>query len=241
LGVSLAEALPHVTVILATSADGKIADRDRTAARFSSPQDLAHLEAQVAAVDGVLFGATTLRAYGTCLRVRSPDLLRQRQQRGQPPQPVQIVCSRQGQLDPQMRFFRQEVPRWLLTTAPGAKRWAGSPAFERILTLPLKDAQSGEGSETDWAIALATLRQLGLQRLAVLGGGELVAALLQADVIDDLWLTLCPLLLGGRDAPTLVAGEGFPTAAAPRLELLSVDRVGDEVFLHYRRCHSQGD
>jgi len=107
---------PYATVILAISADGKIADAVRSPARFGSANDKAHLEQQVAANDAVLFGNGTLQAYGTTMRVISPDLLKQRELAGKPPQPVQIVCSRSHQFDPNLRFFQQPVPRWLLTS-----------------------------------------------------------------------------------------------------------------------------
>ncbi|MFM9267252.1 RibD family protein, partial [Tychonema sp. BBK16] len=107
--------MPHTIVILAMSADGKITDAALTAARFGSANDKFHLEQQVAASDAVLFGNGTLRAYGTTLRVTSPDLVKQREEQGKPPQPVQIVCSRSREFDPNWRFFQQPVPRWLLT------------------------------------------------------------------------------------------------------------------------------
>ena len=78
------------------------------------------------------------------------------------------------------------------------------------------------------------MAQLGLERIAVLGGGELVASLVAEDLIDEFWLTVCPLIIGGATAPTPVEGKGFITAVAPRLELLSVSQVEHELFLHYR-------
>ena len=220
---------PHTTVVLAMSADGKIADMTRSPARFSSPADQAHLENQVALADGVLFGAGTLRAYGTTRSVSNPHLRQQRQQRGLPIQPVQIVCSRLAQFDPQLRFFRQNVPRWLLTTPAGATSWQDeSDYFERILVVNT----SSDGM--NWHDAYQQLNQLGIQRLAVLGGGELMASLLAADVIDELWFTVCPLILGGAAAPTPVEGSGFSEQLARRLELLAVERIEQELFVHYR-------
>jgi 5-amino-6-(5-phosphoribosylamino)uracil reductase len=219
---------PTTTVILAMSADGKIADASRTAARFGSAHDKAHLERQVALADGVLLGAGTLRAYGTTLRVVQPELLEQRQQQGKPLQPVQIVCSRAAALDPQLSFFRQPVPRWLLTTPAGARQWQEGEAFERLLV-----TETATGS-IDWHAAFEQLWVAGLKNLAVLGGGALVASLLAANLLDELWLTVCPLLLGGAAAPTPVDGKGVMTALAPRLQLLEVRSQGDEVFLHYR-------
>ncbi len=227
---------PHTTVVLAMSADGKIADVTRSPARFSSPADQAHLEKQVALADGVLFGAGTLRAYGTTLSVSNPQLLQSREQGGRSPQPVQIVCSRSGKLDPQLRFFRQRVPRWLLTTATGAEYWQAqesvSGGFEQILVVGTAT------DKIDWNDAFQQLTQLGFQRLAILGGGELVASLLAADLIDEFWLTVCPLILGGATAPTPVEGEGFSLQSIQRLELLDVETIEQEVFLHYRRQRS---
>jgi 5-amino-6-(5-phosphoribosylamino)uracil reductase len=218
---------PHTTIVLAMSADGKIADAWRSPARFGSATDKAHLEIQIAGADGVLFGAATLRAYHTTLRVTHPDLLQQRKQQNKPPQPVHVVCSGSAQLNPDYPFFRQPVPRWLLTSALGAEQWRDRPEFEQVLVLPNTQGKA------DWAEALHQLSRLGLERLVVTGGGEIVAALLAANLIDELWLTVCPLILGGLHAPTPVSGEGFPESLAPRLQLLSVQSLGQEVLLHY--------
>ena len=219
---------PHTTVVLASSVDGKIADVDRSPARFGSAQDKAHLEQQIAQADAVLFGAGTLRSYGTSLPISSPELLQQRQQQGKPPQPIHIVASASGAIDPDLRFFRQPIPHWLLTTQAGDRHWRGLSQFERILI-----AETSADS-LDWPTAFAQFSALGIQKLAILGGGTLVASLLEASLIDELWITVCPLLLGGVTAPTLVEGTGFSQAIAPRLQLLEVRAIDSEVFLHYR-------
>ena len=223
----------YVTVVLAMSADGKIADRDAAPARFSSSEDLARLETEIAKADAVLFGAGTLRAYGTCLPIRQPDLITQRQTHQKPTQPIQIVCSRSGRLDPNLRFFQQAVPRWLCTTAQGAKRWEKAPAFDRILQIP--------SGSLDWTTILQSFFHLGIQRLAVLGGGNLVGDLVHQHLIDELHLTVCPLLLGGRTAPTPADGVGLTADVAPWLQLIQAKTFGNEVFLHYRRCHRPRD
>lgn len=264
---------PYTTVVLAMSADGKIADVKKSPARFSSPIDKTHLEQQIAASDAVLFGAGTVRAYSTTMRVSHPQLLEQRKQCSLPPQPVQILVSRQANIDPQLRFFAQPVPRWLLTTSVGAKHWQERPSFEKIIVCQTTEGQGardqrreeedkegkklgigGEmpppshdpipspltpGCSIDWVDAGQQLANLGVKRLAVLGGGQLVASMLAADLIDELWLTVCPLILGGASSPTPVEGMGFDVALAPRLELVSVQAKEQEVFLHYRLQRQQ--
>lgn len=217
------------------SVDGKIADATRSPARFGSPIDKYHLETQIAQADGVLFGAGTLRTYGTTLPITAQDLLDQRHQQGKPSQPIYIVCSRSGVLQPNLRFFGQAIPRWLLTTTKGAQVWSGTTEFERVLVA------ENPTSEIDWVEAFATFSQHGMQRMAVLGGGQLVASLIELDAVDELHLTLCPLILGGRDAPTLVEGGGFSEALAPRLKLVSLRSHEHEIFLHYQVNHKRPD
>ncbi|MEA5503647.1 RibD family protein [Halotia wernerae UHCC 0503] len=235
---------PHTTVVLAMSADGKIADFRRSPARFGSVADKAHLEKQIAASDAVLFGAGTLRAYGTTLTVSQPILLQHRIQEGKPAQPIHIVITHSANLNPEIYFFQQPIRRWLLTTTAGAHSWqeheqtlfsAGeTPAqecpakFEQILVF---ETPTGK---IDTLAALQHLASIHITRLAVLGGGELVASMLESDLIDELWLTVCPLILAGVTAPTPVEGQGFLWQLAPRLQLLEVETVEQEVFLHYR-------
>ena len=57
---------------------------------------------------------------------------------------------------------------------------------------------------------------------------------LKQNLIDEIWLTICPLILGGQNSPTPADGEGFLSSVAPRLQLLEVKPVGQEVFLHYQ-------
>jgi 5-amino-6-(5-phosphoribosylamino)uracil reductase len=218
---------PKITVILAMTADGKIADKMRSPARFGSSADKIHLETRVSLADGVIFGAGTLRAYGTTLSVTNPQLLQERKLRSQSPQPVQIVVSATGNLDPELRFFKQSVPRWLLTTDLGANAWLNREEFTKVIIV------RQDKNTIDWLETLEHLARLGLRKLAILGGGELVASLLAVNVIDEFWLTVCPFILGGSNAPTPVGGIGLIQSQCQKLQLLEVKQIESEIFLHY--------
>ena len=73
-----------------------------------------------------------------------------------------------------------------------------------------------------------------VQRLLCEGGGELNGALFRAGLVNELHLTICPKIFGGRNAPTIADGTGVRNlAGATRLKLKSMKRVGDELFLVY--------
>ena len=73
-----------------------------------------------------------------------------------------------------------------------------------------------------------------VRRLLCEGGGELNDALFRAGLVDELHLTICPKIFGGRTAPTIAEGDGVPKLAnAAQLKLKSMKRVGDELFVVY--------
>ncbi|MGL6342639.1 MAG: RibD family protein, partial [Waterburya sp.] len=193
--------------------------------------DKTHLEKQVSLVDGVLFGADTLRAYGTTISISNPKLLEARVERRQKLQPVQIVVSASGNLDSQWRFFQQSIPRWLLTVPSAATSWRNKKEFERILIIHGTEENQ---SAINWVSTFEQLKQLGLNKLAILGGGELIASLLAEDLIDDFWLTICPVIFGGKNSPTPVGGIGLKQSQGKKLKLLEVQQLEQEIFVHYQ-------
>jgi riboflavin biosynthesis pyrimidine reductase len=71
-----------------------------------------------------------------------------------------------------------------------------------------------------------------VKRLLCEGGGAVNDALFRAGVVDELYLTISPVIFGGQNAPTLADGKGIEHLPdATRLKLKSYRRIGDELFL----------
>jgi riboflavin biosynthesis pyrimidine reductase len=229
---------PKMTAILAISLDGKIASATETPARFSSQADLRHLEQQIALCDGIIFGASTLRAYGTTMIIKDPQLLEQREQRKQSPQPLNIVCSSSGNLDVNCPFFSQPVKRVLLTTKKGSIFWqsikdnlsVNQSGFEKIIISENADQES-----INWINALLEFQRLNLRKIGVLGGAKLLSSLLLENLIDDFWLTLCPIIFASNKATDLI---NFYLPCPLKLNLLESKIINSEVFLHYQIINS---
>ncbi|MFN6566260.1 RibD family protein [Dendronalium sp. ChiSLP03b] len=219
----------QTTLVLAMTADGKISAVDPKAPRDSDPVDQAHLEYQASLADLILVGAGTMRAEGQTFTIRNPELLAARQIRGQSPQPITCVVTRSLDLSPDWAFFSQDVERWIFTTKAGLEGNSNKASLDKVAGL----IELGD-RELDWNRAYALMAERNIQKVVALGGGSLTATLVEAGRIDDWWLTIWPVIYGGKDAPTPVEGEGFIPHAAPHLQLIETRQVGSELFLHYQ-------
>jgi 5-amino-6-(5-phosphoribosylamino)uracil reductase len=216
------------TVVLGMTVDGKISATDPRAARATDAADQEHLEYQVSLADLILVGAGTIRAEGSTFTVRNPELLAARAARGQSPQPIAGVVSRSLDLSVDLPFFSQNVERWILTTRDSIKR-NQQPTLSNLAKL----VDLGD-TDLNWDQAYTLLEKQGVRKVVALGGGDLTATLLEAGRIDDLWLTVWPVIYGGRDAPSPVEGKGFIPNSAPSLKLIESRQIGSELFLHYQ-------
>ena len=237
--MNTAASRPFVLMNLAVSADGKIASVDRSITTFGSPRDLAHLYEVRGTVDAILCGARTIEETGATLgNGHDPDgaVRRQRKRRGLPEFPLRIVVSGSGSI-------RRTAPIW---SAPGGPlivlvgKAAPRSARDALGALGAKVWRSSSRA-VDLQEALARLhREHGVRRLLSEGGGQLNAALLEADLVDELHWTQCPLILGGRTAPSPFDGTGFrKLAQATTWRQVKSQQIGDERFSVYRRDRSR--
>jgi riboflavin biosynthesis pyrimidine reductase len=58
--------------------------------------------------------------------------------------------------------------------------------------------------------------------------------LLRAGLVDEIYVTVAPVLLGGRDAPTLLEGNGWQMDLLRKLKLMEIRREGDELYCRYQ-------
>jgi riboflavin-specific deaminase-like protein len=221
---------PFVLVNMAMTADGKIATANRAVSSFGSRRDHDHLLDLRATADAVMAGARTVDGAKVTLGPGPASYRRLRLRRGLAGYNLRVIVSRSGTVDPKAEVFRRRFsPILVLTT-----RRAGERRLEQLRAVA--DAVKLFGTdEINFRRALRWLAERwGVRRLLCEGGGELNDALFRAGLVDELHLTLCPKIFGGRGAPSIADGSGVMSlAAAARFSLKSMKRVGDEVFLVY--------
>ena len=220
--------LPFVLVNMAMTADGKIATANRAVSSFASRTDFEHLLELRATADAVMAGARTVDSGKINLGPGPEKYRRLRVRRGLAEYNLRVVVSGSGTVNPNAEIFKRRFsPILILTT--------GHAMESRLKTLRslADDVKICGRSEINFREAFAWLRQKwNIKRLLCEGGGELNNALLREGLVDELHLTICPKIFGGRNAPTISDGKGvLKLADATPLSLKSTKRIGDELYL----------
>jgi riboflavin-specific deaminase-like protein len=223
--------LPFLLVNMAMTADGKIATASRAVSSFGSRRDGDHLLQLRATADAVMAGARTVDLNPINMGPGPAQYRRLRVKRGLAEYNLRIIVSRSGTVNPRAEVFQHRFsPIIILTTR---RATAGRLKELRAVATEVKVCGT---AEINFPRALRWLREKwGVKRLLCEGGGELNDALFRGRLVNQLHLTVCPKVFGGRSAPTIADGLGAGSLArATRLELESAQRQGDEMFLAYR-------
>jgi riboflavin biosynthesis pyrimidine reductase len=209
---------PFVYLNMVASVDGRATIEGR-AHQLGSDTDTLLLTELRTLADAVLIGGGTLRAEGYARLVANVDRVARRTAAGRPPTPTAVLISRGLDLPWDAGLFgAADQPVLIYTDADHAPPKTAAPV----------EVVRG----ADPAAALRDLRARGVRALLCEGGPTLNRALLAAGVVDELFLTLSPLLAGNKDAPRIVEGEDLPAPA--RLHLEWVLHHDDELYLRYR-------
>lgn len=213
------------------TADGKIAPDHRHFTPFSSKRDRELMMVLRSRADAVMSGASTVADGEVDLGPGGKRFQRIRLENGLAEFNLRVIVSRTGSISPEAYIFQKRFsPIILLTTeaTPQNRLSALRKVADDLFISP--------GETLDLRVALAWLREKwGVKRLLCEGGGELNGAMFQAKLVDELYLTICPLIFGGRRAPTVADGAGIErlTEAQP-MRLQSLERHGDELFCMFR-------
>lgn len=216
----------HVLVNAAVSADGKLSSREREQIEISGPADFERVDELRAESDAVMVGVGTVLADDPSLTVDSEHLQEKRIMQGEPPHPARVVADSHVRTPPDSAILDKQAETYLLVSE------AAPPDFVEQMEEKGATVISAGEDRVDLSTAFESLAADGIDRLMVEGGGEIIYSLFEAELVDRLSLFVGPLIIGGREAPTLADGAGF-VREFPELELDTVERLDDGVVLEY--------
>jgi riboflavin biosynthesis pyrimidine reductase len=194
---------PYVVANMVASVDGRTTVEGRSAP-LSDPADRVLFHALRGQVDAVLAGTGTLRTERYRRLIRQPERREERRSRGLEPDPLAVVLSRSGDI----------------------------PSDIEMLTDPEQPRAIFTGDDADPASAFRRLREEhGVRSLLCEGGAILLGALLRAELVDELFFCLAPMLAGG-DGQVTVAGPALHPPVT--LHLVHLLEHEDVLFMRYR-------
>lgn len=175
--------------------------------------------------DVVVVGAGTVRAEGYGDINLVPDAVAWRLANGLGPQPPVAIVSSNLDISPEHPLFAQPAVRPFVVTH------AGSPVERRDALAGVADVLVCGDQAVDLGLMAAALAESGHPQMLCEGGPRLLGSLIEADLVDELCLTISPVLEGGP-AGRIAHGDAVATR---RMSLVSLFSVESMLFLRYER------
>jgi diaminohydroxyphosphoribosylaminopyrimidine deaminase/5-amino-6-(5-phosphoribosylamino)uracil reductase len=218
---------PYVTLKLAVSLDGKIADRTGQSRWISGESARREAHRLRRRADAILIGGGTARADNPRLFPGGPHRSRV----------LRIVADSQGRLPLDSRLLndahatqtvmattsRCPEGRRRLYRATGAQVWVMPCARGRVSLRAL----------------MTRLGKMGLLHVVCEGGGEMAESLIRSGLVDELLIFIAPCVLGGTGARPAVGGAGWLLGSAPRFEFVGIGRAGADLMIRARAAQRQ--
>jgi 2,5-diamino-6-(ribosylamino)-4(3H)-pyrimidinone 5'-phosphate reductase len=219
---------PYVVVNIAMSADGKISTRERRQVKISGTQDFQRVDRLKAGCDAIMVGIGTVLADDPSLTVKSEECLNYRRKQGWDDHPLRVVVDSSGSTPPDASFLHKGDGKRVVAVS-------GRADIKKIAVLEKRSTVLVAGKdEVDLGILMDELGKMGVHRLMVEGGGTLIAGLMKAGLVNEIYTFIGNIIIGGKDAPTIADGEGFiKESDFTRLTLLDAIRIDNGILLHW--------
>jgi len=204
--------LPFVALKLATSVDGRIADRDRRSSWVSEEEAREYVHWLRAGFDAIAVGAETARTDDPRLTVRGAVIPRI--------PPARVVFTRSGELPDSLALLQSDdvASSYVVRVAGGAQGDGTGQIPIEVRGQTLREGLSG-------------LRQAGIETILVEGGGRLGAGLLAAGLVDRYYWIQSPLWLGEEGVPAFPGLPSPPIDTAERWAVVERRGLGRDTLL----------
>jgi diaminohydroxyphosphoribosylaminopyrimidine deaminase/5-amino-6-(5-phosphoribosylamino)uracil reductase len=215
----IATGRPFVTAKFGMSLDGKIATKTFDSKWISNDESRKYVHQIRWAADAIMIGVNTVLRDDPQLTARIGGEVRQ---------PLRVIIDSHGQTPLSARVLQSPQNTLIATTAavePSRAKQYADMGIE-VITLPPKDGL------VDIYKLLEMLGKNEITSILVEGGGTLLGSLFDLKLVDKVLVFIAPIIIGGREAITPVAGEGVDSIAKSlRLNRVRVERFGDDIMV----------
>jgi len=132
-----------------------------------------------------------------------------------------------------LNFETDKYPTVIATTEK-----ASDVKIQKIMDIDprnIKIIKCGNGDKVDLQIMAKKLKDMGINKLLLEGGGTLNFSMLKNMLVDELRIAIAPVIIGGHDATTLVDGIGFGyISESIKCSLIKKEMFGNNLVLYYK-------
>ena len=210
---------PKVILSAAMTLDGKIATKTSDS-KLSSKQDKVRIHKLRSKVDAILVGSNTVK--------RDDPFLTVRHTKGK--NPLRIILDSKANIEQKSQIIKtcKKIPTIIAVSKKASKK-----NIDKLKKYPLEIIITGN-KLVNIKNLLRILYKKKIKTLLVEGGGTVNWEFVKQGLVDEIIITITPYLIGGKNAITLVEGEGFSfIKKATKLKLKKNWRLGNEIVLHY--------
>ena len=213
--------IPRVTIVIASSLDGRIAFPEGGESHLGSEEDKRMLNNTLSMVDATIFGLGTLKAHQSTYLIK--NRCETNKAKISKSQPISIVASNSKKFNRNWKYFRQPIRRWLITSNKSDN--SSNNDFEKQLLF-----------ENSWKKTLIALKKQGVNDLAILGGGKLINSFSKEDLITDIKITIIPRIIGGKYTwiPPEKSNEIFNLKRLWEIKSIR-NLMNNEIHIHYKK------
>jgi len=206
---------PYVVVNCAMSADRKIASPSGKQFKISCEEDIKRMYELRNESDAVLVGINTVLSDDPKLTVKEKYVKN-------PKQPIRIVLDTNCRT-PVDSLVVNDLTKTLIVTAKNCNK-----VYGKNVEFILCDTDSNGLIDIDKLLNI--LFKKGIKKLMVEGGGTVIWNFLEKGLVDDFFVYIGPMIIGGKNTPTIGNGKNFEKF----LKLGNIKDFGSGKLLHYK-------
>ena len=213
--------IPRVTIVIASSLDGRIAFPEGGESHLGSEEDRKMLNQNLSMVDATIFGLGTLKAHESTYLIKNHN--ENNEAKISKSQPISIVASNSKKFNSNWKYFHQPIRRWLISSNKVDN--SSNNDFEKQLFF-----------EDSWGETLISLKKQGINDLALLGGAKLINSFIKEDLITDIKITIIPRIIGGKYTwiPPEQTNEIFNLKRLWEIKSIR-NLMNNEILIHYKK------
>lgn len=211
---------PYVIINCAMSADGKIASSVGRQFRISNKEDMRRVYNLRNEFDAVLVGVNTIQADNPKLTVKEEYVQN-------PKNPIRVILDTHCITKEDALAVDEQAKTLIITNGECDKNYRSN----------VEVVQCGVDYEgfIDLTQMLEILYNRGIRKLMVEGGGTVIWNFLKLGFVDDLFVFIGPMIIGGKCTPSMVDGEGINQEdELINLEILEFRKIGNGLLVHYK-------